>query len=62
MWDIPRDFFLSFTELLGGAGKGGPKVLKTRTIGAMNMSQVVLDGVCNVESENTTDFDAGIHA
>ena len=59
-----RDFFLSFTELLGGereCGKG-PKVLKTRTIGAMNMSQVVLDGVCNVESENTTDFDAGIHA
>ena len=29
---------------------------------AMNMSQVVLDGVCNVESENTIDFDAGIHA
>ena len=56
-----RDFFDSFMELLGLL-TNCLKVLKTRTIGAMHMSQIVSDGICDGESENTIDFDVGIHA
>ena len=56
-----RDFFDSFMELLGLL-TNCLKVLKTRTIGAMHMSQIVSDGICDGESDNTIDFDVGIHA